>query len=214
MAKFFACLLLVSTLFGCAQVRTNITTFHGEGSEDRGAIIVLPLNDEQRDSLAFKAVSQRVATRLSVKGYRLARTREDAKLVAFISYGIDNGKTSVTSAPVYGRTGGGTSQSQGTITGSGGSSATYRGTTTTMTTYGVVGIATSAETEYKRDVNIDIYNVTGAKPVKAYELRAFSIGSCGNIHAIIDSIIDGMFEEFPGQSGKTTQVDVKWDGKC
>ena len=213
MRKLFAYIGLVASLAGCAEVRTRSTTFHGDGSQDRGPLIVLPVNDEQRDSLAFKSVSQRVATRLSEKGYQVARSREDAKFVAFITYGIDSGKTTLSSVPIYGQTGGGTSYSQGTVTG-GGNYANYSGTTTTMKTFGVVGMAASSDTEYKRDVNLDIYNVTGAKPLKAYELRATSSGSCGNINAIIPFIIDSMFAEFPGESGKSTRVDVKWDGKC
>ena len=215
MFRSFAFFGLVACLAGCAsQVRTSSTTFHGDDSKERGPIIVLPLNDEQRDSLAFKVVSQRVSARLAEKGYQLARDRDDAKFVAFISYGIDNGKTSVSSVPIYGQTGGGTSFSQGTVNGSGGSYANYSGTTTTMKTYGVVGMNASSVTEYKRDVNIDIYNVSGAKPIKAYELRAISVGSCQNINAIIPIVIDGMFAEFPGESGKATRVDIKWDGKC
>lgn len=217
MKKTFWLLAAALSITGCAVapfVETSSTTFHGDRSEERGLVVVMPLNDEQRNSLAFKAVGEYLAKKLSEKGYQPVKNRDEAKFIAFISYGIDNGKTTVSSVPIFGQTGGGSSYSQGTITGSGGGYANYSGTTTTMKTYGVVGAAASSETSYKRDVNIDIFNVESGKPLKSYELRAISVGTCGNINSIIYGIIDGIFANFPGQSGKATRVDVKWDGTC
>ena len=215
MKHFSSFLATAFLLTGCSSfVRTNSTTFHGDFSEERGTIAVLPLDELQRESLSFKSASDYVLRKLSEKGYKPTKSRDEAKFVAFISYGIDNGKTTVSTVPVFGQTGGGTSYSSGTVTGSGGGYANYSGTTTTMKTYGVVGTALRSGTEFKRDVNIDIYKVSESKPLKKYELRGVSYGSCGTINSILPTIIDGMFTEFPGQSGKSKLVEVKWDGAC
>lgn len=215
MKRFYTVMAVSLVLTGCGSfVRTNSTTFHGDSSEERGAIAVLPLDDQQRESLSFKSVSEYLLRKLSEKGYTPTKNPAEAKFLTFISYGIDNGKSTVSSVPIFGQTGGGTSYSSGTVTGSGGGYANYSGTTTTMKTYGVVGNAVSSGTEFKRDVNIDIYKVTESKPVKKYELRGVSYGSCGTINGILPNIIDGMFTEFPGQSGKSKSVDIKWEGDC
>jgi hypothetical protein len=215
MKNFYTVMAVALLLTGCGGfVRTNAITFHGDSSEERGAIAVLPLDEQQKESLSFKSVSEYVLKKLAEKGYTPTRNRDEAKFLAFISYGIDNGKTTVSSVPIFGQTGGGTSYSSGTVTGSGGGYANYSGTTTTMKTYGVVGTSVVSGTEFKRDVNIDIYKVTEPKPIKKYELRGVSYGSCGTINGVLPSIIDGMFTEFPGQSGKSKSVDVKWDGDC
>lgn len=83
-----------------------------------------------------------------------------------------------------------------------------------MPTYGVIGTIPVIDISYKRAVNIDIFEKTSTTPVKLYEMRAVSVGSCGNINAILFPIIDGMFRNFPGENGKTQRVDLPWNGIC
>jgi len=119
----------------------------------------------------------------------------------------------MSSVPLYGQTGGGTSFSSGSIS-SGTRYGSYSGTTTTMPTYGMVGIMPVSDTEYRRAVNIDVFKRTDTAPLKVYEIKGISSGSCGNINSIIFTIIDGMFKNFPGDNGKTKRVNVDWDGSC
>jgi hypothetical protein len=151
--------------------------------------------------------------KLAENGYVPVQAGSQSTYVAYITYGIDNGKTTMSSVPLYGQTGGGTSYSSGTVS-SGTRSGSYSGTTTTMPTYGVVGVMPVSGTEYKRAVNIDIFKRTGTTPTKVYEIKGISTGSCGNINSILFSIIDGMFKNFPGENGKTKRVNVDWNGKC
>lgn len=126
----------------------------------------------------------------------------------------DDGKTTVSSVPIYGQTGGETSYSSGTVT-SGSKMGSYSGTTTTMPTYGMVGAMAVSGTSYKRAVNIDIFKKDATKPPeKVYELKGVSSGTCGNINSILFNIIDGMFKNYPGENGKTKTVEVAWNGTC
>ena len=214
MLKLITTVALAIVLTGCAGfVQTSSTTFQGPNHEMRGKIIVMPIDKSQESSLEFSSVSNYLARKLAIKGYDTALSLDDAQFMAFITYGIDSGTTSVSSVPIYGQTGGGTSYTTGTVTNSYGRTGTYSGTTTTMPTYGMVGAVPVRSTEYKRRVNIDIWR-RDVTPIKVYELKGLSSGSCGNINAILFNIIDGMFLNFPGESGRSKTVNVDWDGSC
>jgi len=205
---------LVLALTGCSTfVQTNSTTFQGQEHFERGTISVLPFDKTQEGSLEFQAVSNYLQKKLSESGYVPVQAGGQSTFVAYITYGIDNGKTTMSSVPLFGQTGGGTSFSSGTVS-SGTRTGSYSGTTTTMPTYGLIGAMPVSGTEYRRAVNIDIFKKTNSSPVKVYEMRGISSGSCGNINSILFSIIDGMFKNFPGENGKAKRVDVDWGGKC
>ncbi len=204
--------LVVLFLSGCAMIKTSTTTFQGPNHAERETILVMPLDKTQQDSLEFRAVSNHLLAKLVAKGYRPHDGNGPPQYTAFITYGIDNGRTTTSSVPLYGQTGGGTSYSSGIVSGYGGT-ATYSGTTTTMPTYGVVGAMPVSSTVYKRQVNVDIWRV-GQPPTKVYEIRGVSSGSCGNMSSVLNGILDGMFEKFPGENGKSVTTTVPWDGKC
>lgn len=210
MKKLFLAAASLVILSGCASVEISSTTFHGPEHSTRGSIAVLPINKTQESSLEFRAVSEYLLKKLGEKGYELASPDKTADYSTFITYGIDNGKTSVSSVPLYGRTGGGTSFTTGSISGYGGTSS-FSGTTTTRPTYGVVGAIPVSSTSYIRKVNIDIYKNQNP-PVKVYEIHSVSRGSCGNVSAVIFPIIDGIFEKFPGVSGKPNTTNVEFNG--
>lgn len=216
MNRFLLAILLATLASGCVSpsIQTSSTIFHGEGNEARGTIGVAPLNAAQEKSLEFKMVSEYVQKKLVQKGY-VDGNWKSSDYMAYVTYGIDTGRTTSANVPIYGQTGGGTSYSSGTVS-SGAKIATYSGTTYTMPTYGVVGAMPVNTTTYRRVVNIDVFRWNGGKdPVKVYEMRGVSTGACGNINAVVLHIIDGMFANFPGENGKTrfTEELVK-DFEC
>ena len=217
MRRLLITVLCLAFLSGCMSfVRTTTTTFHGQEHEQRGAIFVAAADSEVNDSLEFSHYKQHVEQKLNAVGYTIAKTAESAEFIALIAYGIDNGKTSIVSTPVFGQTGGGTTYSSGSVYGYGGS-ASYSGTSYTMPTYGIVGSSTSSQTEYTRAIALDIVNaksMEAGKPVKVYEMRARSTGSCSSINGVFDEILEAMFKSFPGESGKSRTIEVSWDGSC
>ncbi len=206
----------ITILCGCNTlvVKTSSTIFHGNDHIQRGKISVMPIDKNQENSLEFKHVSDYLLTKFYEVNYLPTPSNENSLYEAYITYGIDNGNTSITSVPLFGRTGGGTSYTYGTISTSNGLS-TVTGTTTTMPTYGVIGSTTSTETVYKRAVNIDIYKKNSNKTAfKVYEIKAISSGSCGNINSVLFNIIDGVFTNFPGINGITKTVEIPLDKEC
>lgn len=218
MFKLIIILLAAIGLQGCLSlptpyVSTSTTTFQGESHASRGSIIIAPIDKTQQDSLEFKTVSTYVLQKLVEQGYTKSNTTS-SQFTAYVTYGIDNGQTTISSIPIGGQTGGGATYSTGTIT-SGGRTSSYSGSGYTMPTYGMIGTVTDSDTKYKRVLNIDIFqNNNNQKPNKVYEIKAVSTGSCGNINSILYLIIDGAFKNFPGENGKTRIVNADWNGSC
>lgn len=210
-------LAILLVLVGCADIgrtiKTSSTTFHGVDHLQRGSISVMPIDKTQEGSLEFKTVSNYLLKKFSENGYQPS-TFAQSQFVAYITYGIDNGKTTMTSIPMMGFTGGGTSYTSGTVS-SGTQSGSYSGVTTSMPTYNVVGSMPVDVTTFKRAVNIDIFKKDGSKtPEKVYEIKAISSGSCGNIHSVLFTIIDGAFVNFPGENGKTKIISLPSEIQC
>ena len=202
--------VLILVLSGCVvspptlpQMETDVIFFHGEQHIERGTIAVLPVDSTQENSLEFASVSQYLRGKLGLVGYRNSESTDVSDYVAYITYGIDNGRTSIVSIPMMGQTGGGTTYSSGTVT-SGTQMGSFSGTSTTMPTYGIVGGMPMQITQFKREVNIDIYKRNQDRRWnKVYEIKAASVGSCGNINSVIRPIIDAIFWNFHEQSGVT-----------
>ena len=214
--KVFTVLALIAVLTGCAtsRVETTTITYQGQDAAVRGTIYVSSGTEESAKSLAFNSIRNRVAAHFSQKGYQPVNDYKDAQYVAYVNYTINNGKTLNSTVPIVGQTGGGMSYSSGTVRSAGGF-ASYTGSTYTPPTFGVVGVANSQHTEYLRQVQIDVFKVNGSKlGSKVYEIVGTSSGSCSNLMAILPTIIDGMFEKFPGEDGKAVKVSIYWDGDC
>lgn len=209
--KILGVMLLVAASSGCVTMRTNLTTFHGTNHNERGSIVVMPINESEKNSLAFKSHSESLMRKLIGAGYTAADSSSGSQYVAFMTYGIDTGKTTSSVVPIYGQTGGGTSMTTGNISNNFGRTYNFNSTTTQMPTYGMVGAVPVKRTEYLRELNIDIYKMA-EKPTKTYEIRAKSIGSCGNINAVVPAMIESVFKNFPGVSGKPIAVEVEAKG--
>lgn len=194
------------------KIIISTTTFHGADHSKRGTIAVKPLDKTQENSLEFKAVSDYLINSLGLIGYTPAN--DVPNYVAFISYGIDNGRTSSASMPIYGQTAGGMSFTTGTIN-IGSRVGMYSGTTTRMPTFGQIGVIPLDFTSFKRVVFIDIYRMDkNQEAVKVFEIKANSVGSCGNINSVLPLMIDAIFTNVPGENGKSRNVEIPWNGTC
>jgi hypothetical protein len=175
---------------------------------------VIPIDDKQAQSLEFKSNANFLLEKLRTKGFQPVDDPSKARFIAFLTYGIDEGRTLQSSVPIYGQVNsGGSSYTSGTVY-SGGQSASFSSNTYKMPQYGVVGTQSYSTTSYKREVNIDIYAADVNPPAKVFEVRTTSSGACGNISAVVKPIIDGAMQAFPGEAGKSAKVMVTADGRC
>ena len=210
MKKIMLGIITALSLAGCSTVISNVSSFSTLPVPLSGQTIhLVAYPEERKNTLEWKSYQTKFANAFLIAGFTLAPF-ESADYVAFISYGIGDGKTikSLVSTPVYGQTGGGTTYHSGSVSTSG-SYGTYSGTSHTVPTYGIVGMSTNTVTRtiYTRNIAIDIAeraSLNTAQPVKVYEGRLTSTGSCSQIPEVIDELIEAMFRKFPDGAGKVS----------
>ena len=202
-------LAVLVLLSGCmTSLKANVSSFSNLSVPAMGqSVAVVGYPEEINSSLEFKSYRSKFEAKFRLNGYSIA-SEETADYIAFVSYGIDGGteQTGVTSTPVYGQTGGGTTYTSGSVSSYSGGYGSYYGTSYTMPTYGIVGTSTSSYsyTKYKRNLALDIVeasSVGSEYPVKVFEGRLTSSGSCGIMREVIDEIIEAMFTDFPNANG-------------
>ena len=219
-------LMVIVGLTGCGFVRSSHTAFHtlnsGYKSKD---IAVVPGNNELSNSLQFATFKSKLELKLRQSGFRISQDPSSTSLLAYLNYGIDGGTTTTHtgSTPIYGQTGGGTTFHSGTANayGTRGSAyGTYSGSSYTMPTYGVVGSQAYSfnRTTYKRVLAVDILDreqLKAGKPKKIYEVKLTSSGSCSQIAGVFDALLEALFKDFPGESGRSQRTTIDWDSsKC
>jgi len=214
---FMAILGLTLLLTGCARyVVTNTTNFYKPDYHSKGKVSVVAADSKVDGSLEFAHYKSRFEAKLANIGYQIVAQPNDADYLALVSYGIDSGKTSQVSTPIYGQTGGGTTYKSGTVY-SGGQTASYSGSTYTMPSYGIVGMTSGSHTTYQRAIALDIVEAKSflqGKPVVLLESRAKSRGSCNQIVEVFDEILEAMFNEFPGENGRAKKIRVTSNANC
>lgn len=201
-------LVVAGLLLGAcgSYVQTQVTAFHALPPGVAGKKFIMVPYKDQRDSLEWRSYSEMVARKLESKGLIRSDQLSGADLAVFMAYAIDGGRTSVSSVPMYGQTGGGTTT---TTTGYVGYTPVY-GSTYTPPTYGITGYAPVESTVYGRTLKITILDVpasyTQKKGVPVYEATATSAGSKGTLNLVMPAIVDGVFKDWPGPSGATRTV--------
>lgn len=201
-------LFLMVIISGCVHmptVDTTLTTFYTSEYKNAGSISVVAAAAEANNSLEFTHYKARIEKQLSSHGYTIKNNPSEAEFIALVAYGIDEGKSAMVSAPIFGQTGGGA-----TFT-------SYGTSSYTMPSYGVVASSNNSVTTYTRAIALDIVKTETFKdgqPKKLFELRAKSIGTCSVISGVFEEILESMFQDFPGQNGKARKITVEFKGNC
>lgn len=194
-------LLLLTVVAACSSVQSQVTAFHKIDQNTSRQFSVTPA-PSFAGSLEASTYATHIARKLSERGWTQSRN-PDIEVV--FGYAIDEGRTHISSVPIYGQTGGGSSQTYGTITGPGGM-ATVSGTTYSTPTYGVVGVAPVSQTIYTRVFVLEMYDK--ASKSKIYESRVVSSGENSTFSQVSKCMIAALFQDFPGVSGKTSTITL------
>ena len=193
------------------KVVSSVTAFHNLSGKLEKSIKVVPFDNSLESSLQFQNYATTIVSFLEKFGFSTVGENQEPDYIVFVSYGIGSGNTSVSSSPVIGRTGGGYTDSRGTVLNPAGGMKYFSGSSYSMPTYGVVGTRTSTSTEYTRNLAIDIVDtpsLNSKKPKKIYEGRVESSGSCSEINYVIDEMMQSLLKDFPGTSGKSKKVKL------
>jgi hypothetical protein len=114
------------------------------------------------------------------------------------------------SYPIFGQTGASSATTSGVVN-SYGNMATYSGTTTYRPSYGVVGSGVGTRTEYTRVVQLEILEkeaLLNGQVKKVYEGEVVSVGSTGQLSAVMPTLLQALFQNFPGESGQSKTVTL------
>jgi hypothetical protein len=196
----------VAVLSGCTTVESDVTVFHTADVEKPNTFKVVAM-PPFAGSLEAQTYSDMIAADLEAKGWTQAANGDIT--VAF-GYDADNGHSETAAMPIFGQTGGGTSQTFGTVS-TGGQFGTYSGTTYTAPTYGVVSEVPVTTTIYNRTFALSMYGNTSNKTL--YESKVTSSGTAGQFSTVAKCLIDALFADFPGKNAEHRTVAVDGD-KC
>lgn len=205
---------LVATLVGCAGfVRTDVQTFHKLPSDMSQTVAVLPADETKEGSLEFRAFAALLEKGLADEGFRVVSIAEEPQLVAFLIYGVNQGRDELYSysVPQWGQTGVRSSHTTGQVY-SYGSRATYSGTTVHNPSYGITGYTTQVGTRrsYGRVALVHIYDISNpTQPERVYETMMTSEGSSGSIADVIDEMIEALFRDFRSQGHRVETITKK-----
>lgn len=209
-------------LMGCASVtpaqstiQTTTTTFSiVEHILERGSIAVQSVDPVLNKSLEFDHYRPLFEQQLALQGYTIESDPKKAQYLALISYGVDRGQVEILSTPFYRPMWDGGLLFPHHGFGHHGHFVSFG--------YGMPGLnvmgATSTQvTRFTRFVSMDIVDartMNQDEPRKIYETRTTSIGSCGSLVDVFESLLRGMFDNWPGKSGVASSSRVRWAGRC
>lgn len=178
--------------------------------------IILPIDPNSVSQLQFKEYSQYIKRALEKKGYRIADSMDEARLVIFLKYGISEPEENIYSysTPVWGQTGVSSSYSTGTIHSFGGGMSSYSGTTTYMPEYGITGYQSHIRTEisYTRYVLLDAYDLeeykNTQKEVQLWRTVAISTGSSVDLRRVFPVMLAASMEYIGENTGKQIKITL------
>tara|TARA_B110000263_G_scaffold4644_1_gene3933 strand:- start:865 stop:1485 length:621 start_codon:yes stop_codon:yes gene_type:complete len=190
-------LTILALLFfvSCASVAPralngNIESFSNLEGTLEGPIFIEASSEEKKGKLEFVTYRNKFKNYLVNLGFQVTDEIANAEYVFFLDYGIGDEQIRSGSfgVPTWGSTGGGTT-------------TFYGNTAVTTPSYGITGSRTQnySYSQYPRFVTVDIF--TKESQEKVYEMTLKSSGTCGAISLLMDGFIEGIFRNFPNNSG-------------
>lgn len=204
--------LTLSACLGGGGVNSNLSQFHMLDSVPASATFsVVSWRPELDRSLEFRSYAQRLSVIMREAGLRVVEPGQPADYIAYLDYGIDDGRpvTYTYNVPQWGTTY--NAQTTSTVVddsnpGQQVINSTVRGTDPT---YGITGYTQEVRnrTVYSRFVHIDILPKTAtARATPVYELRLKSSGSCGSIPSLMPRFMRAIEKRFDRKSGYSGKV--------
>lgn len=168
---------------------------------------MIPASSQQSD-LEYRTYAKALASGLTAKGMVETTSALNTTYAVSMVYGIDNGRTEVSSTPIFGQTGVASSNTYGQLSKSGAFSATTYNTPT----FGVVGSSTSTDTVYTRTLIVDILDAqekdANGKYRQRYVGKVQSRGTGSQLSAVMPYMLEALLKDFPGKSGETKTIDL------
>jgi len=187
-------LLFSFQLVGCTAFKHEIIAYHNIAEQKIYKYALLRLDDQ--NSLAHKSYEQQIRAELNKRGYVEVPIQE-AEIGISVFYQMGGSSTQVGSMPTYGQTG--STSSYNPVT----------GMTTYTPTYGVTGSQTYSYNVHTRLLKMDFIDLKKSNDKNIeylYQVSVVSEGSSANIERVVPQMIEAVFKDFPGESGKSRKM--------
>ncbi len=193
-ARIGAIICLALVLVGCArdQVTTNVEVFQDLPKDYVGQTIAVVAADPNRaDTIEFRTYASKLAGKLVDAGFQVVSPDPKAPpdYVAALAYGVGPQQP-------------GAAYTSGSITPDFMGGGWYGGVTTVARQYPralVVGI-------------VRVPHQEGEESQQVYQMTAVSTGRCRALSAVIDPILEAVFNDFPGESGRPRTITIPAPG--
>jgi hypothetical protein len=202
---------LVSACSSGLRIESEVTTFHKLGTFVGTPVAIVPAQ-EQSGSLEWETYADQLSRGLTLNGFVLAPPDKARYLVMF-DYFIGEPRVQAYTVPIFGQTGVSSATTVGTVS-TYGNTSTITGTTTYTPTYGIKGVAPVQNTVFERGLVVAMFEnsvATSGGRAPVYEAKVRSVGSSGNLARVVPHMIDALFEDFPGASGRTIQTSAPFE---
>ena len=94
-------LILLGAIAGCAPIKTKTTVFHAPDYVSKGTLMVVADDPNINSSLEFTSYKKKFENKLSQHGYTIVNDINNAEYKAIVAYGVSNGRTAISSDPIY-----------------------------------------------------------------------------------------------------------------
>ena len=212
-------LVITVFLFGCATPSSldgkfyfTINSFHNLTPNTMGHSFIVGGDTNLIGSLENQLYLRIVDQELQSRQHRSVEVTDTPDWIVIVDYENLPGRSYSTTRSVYGTTGGGLEQHQGTVYGSGGT-ASYQGTTYKYPSFGVVGQANEEVTLIAWRVRLQIYDGAAFRQKRVKQLfdaRMVAVGSGGTLSQAFPLLIHELFNDFPGTSGAKREKYVSF----
>jgi hypothetical protein len=207
--------LALAGLAACASpFRADVSRFASQLPAPQGqTFTVVPEDPALAGGLEFHQYAQRVADHLAALGYTPVNNPADATLLVHFDYGVDNGRERVTTTPGFYR-------SDPFFAPWYSYPVVYRGrhghTHIAYVPYRSWGYGwydpffggpdVESYTVYTSGIDLKIDRASDGQ--RLFEGKAEAVSTSNRLQYLVPNLIEAMFTNFPGDSGKTVRISI------
>jgi hypothetical protein len=210
--------LTICFVLSCTKVaifEIGINTIGDDKAIPVKLYLLIPTTQITSDQLQYEEIKKYIVTVMTERGYKITNNQKKATLAIIVDYGISAPKQNEFSynAPVFGQTGYSSSNTTGTMSGSG-NTATINSSTQYMPQYGITGYKTvqGSYTTYTRYLKLVAYDfkrfLATKKEKQVWYSVGVSTGSSEDLRLVIPYIIVALKPYIGKNSGKIININL------
>jgi len=212
-----ATLVVAFALVGCGQIfRVSVNSFTTPAAKSKSYFVLSGMKGVPETDLQFAEARGCLSRVMNTRGFVQAPTLRDAHVAVMMNYGIGEPEQSqfTSTSPVFGLSGGGTSEFETSTRTSSGTLRTT-GTITEAQTFGITGYQTVTKTVtafdrwvFIRAIDLDEYRATGAIR-SVWETTIVSTGRSGDLRRVLPVMIAAAGPKLDENTGRFVDISLR-----